>query len=105
MATSDKKRVKRCTAFPVIPGLDPGINSTTVPRLIPGSSPGMTNGDHDRGSRLGDDDWATARLMRLLVNIAYVSGISLRNASNVISPAYLVPLITKLGVESIFHLS
>ena len=26
----------------VIPGLDPGIYTSTVPRLIPGSSPGMT---------------------------------------------------------------
>jgi len=30
--------------FPVIPGLDPGIRNRTVPRLVPGSSPGMTLG-------------------------------------------------------------
>ena len=43
----------------------------------------------------------------LLLRIASygVRGISLRNASKLISPAYFVPLITKLGVESIFHLS
>jgi hypothetical protein len=30
--------------FPVIPGLDPGIRISTVPRLIPGSSPDLIRG-------------------------------------------------------------
>src|SRR5258708_20666356 len=38
-------------------------------------------------------------------DLPYASGISLRNASKSISPAYFVPLITKLGVHSLFHLS